>query len=242
MSPRPQPTRKKNDAPAWDDVHHFSPAPRHRRRLILRLLAPLTFETCLDVGCAQPYLLEDLAQQGKKVFGCDLSAQVVRANRRRLPQAGFAALDITAGVYPGRRSFDLVMASEVLEHVSNWPTAVRNLCRMAKRYVLITVPGGKVYPIDRLVGHRRHFTGPELRRELERRGFRVVQERHWGFPWHSVYKTLINVLAPRTLYARFGTARYGFGQKLVSQFLYALFFSNDWFASGQQIVILAERS
>jgi hypothetical protein len=234
-APGPDPTV------AWDDAHHYSPAPRHRRRLMLLMLAPLEFSTCLDVGCAQPYLLEHLAQQGRRVFGCDLSAQVVRENRRRLPQAGFAELDIAAKTYPGKKKFDLVMASEVLEHVPNWQAAVANLCRMTKRYLLITVPSGRVRSIDRLVGHHRHFAGPELEAELRRGGLTVLQARHWGFPWHSLYKTLINGLAPSAVYARFGTARYGLGQKIVSQLLYLLFFSNDWFAAGQQLLLLAER-
>ena len=41
----------------WDDAHRYTPAPRHRRRLILDLLAGLDFADCLDAGCAQPFLL-----------------------------------------------------------------------------------------------------------------------------------------------------------------------------------------
>ncbi len=55
-----------------------------------------------------------------------------------------------------------MICSEVLEHIPDWPAAVANLARMARRYVLITVPTGKVRAMDRMVGHTQHFAGPEL--------------------------------------------------------------------------------
>src|SRR5947209_2086163 len=41
----------------WDDAHRYTPAPRHRRRLILKWVSGLDFADVLDAGCAQPYLL-----------------------------------------------------------------------------------------------------------------------------------------------------------------------------------------
>lgn len=231
----------KNITVYWDDNHRYSPAPRHRRRLICKLLRELPFNSCLDAGCAQPYLLFDLHQQGKEVFGCDLSDQVITSNRTRFPFAGFAELDITKSCYPGKRQFDLVISSEVLEHIKNWPAAVKNLCSMAKKYILLTVPSGPIRAIDRRVGHVQHFRGPELTACLEQQGFEILQARYWGFPLHSCYKFLINHLAPEQMYANFSVARYGWLQKILSQILYGLFFINDCFSRGQQFFCLASR-
>jgi hypothetical protein len=240
IRPRPAPADP-NLAAAWDDVHRYSPAPRHRRRLLRRLLTPLAFDTLLDVGCGQPYLLAEWQALGKTVAGCDLSPQVIRENRRRLPSARFAVVDISRGVFPGRKRFDLVVASEVLEHLDNWRAGLRHCCAQSQRYLVITVPCGPRYTIDRMVGHHQHFTGPELAAELGRHGFRVKRLRRWGFPLHTLYKWLINGVAPERLYQRFGASRYGWGQKAASQFLYGLFFVNDLFPWGQQLLLLAER-
>jgi SAM-dependent methyltransferase len=232
----------KNITVFWDDAHKYSPAPRHRRRIIHGLLRKLEFETCLDAGCAQPHFLAGLQAQGKKVFGCDISDQVVASNRERLPQAGFEIVDIAKNVYPGNQRFDLVISSEVLEHIQEWQAALANLCRMSSRYLLITVPRGKVHRIDQIIGHRRHFSGPELAAAIEQQGFSVLTCRFWGFPLHSLYKILINGIAPEQIYASYGAGKYGFFQKLVSQILYGLFFFNDFFHSGQQLIILARRN
>jgi len=36
----------------WDDCHHYSPAPRHRRRLISNIVNKLDFNSMVDIGCA----------------------------------------------------------------------------------------------------------------------------------------------------------------------------------------------
>ncbi|MEW6517397.1 MAG: methyltransferase domain-containing protein [candidate division FCPU426 bacterium] len=228
-------------AAAWDDVHRYSPAPRHRRRLLGRLLSPLPFDSLLDVGCGQPYLLEEWRRRGKRVAGCDVSPQVIEENRRRLPDAQFAVVDINRAAFPGRQRFDLVVASEVLEHLDDWRAGLENCCAMSQRFIVVTVPAGPRYAIDKMVGHRRHFAGPELAEALGRLGFRIVRMRRWGFPLHTLYKWLINSIAPERMYRSFGASRYGWGQKAASQLLYGLFFINDWFPWGQQLLLLAER-
>ncbi|MBN1594989.1 class I SAM-dependent methyltransferase [candidate division FCPU426 bacterium] len=233
--------RFKNITVEWDDAHHWSPAPRHRRRLIFKTLRRLAFETCLDVGCAQPYLLEFFHAQGKKVCGCDISDQVVAHNRKILPGCSFTEVDVSRQTYPGGRQFDLVVSSEVLEHIPQWQAAVKNLCRMSRRYLLITVPSGKVHAIDKKIGHIRHFQGTELKQEVEKQGFAAVRLKHWGFPMHSFYKYAINSIAPDRIYENFGTAQYSMAKKILSQVLYLAFFVNDLFAFGQQLILLAEK-
>src|SRR5438445_484786 len=67
----------KNVVVAWEDAHRYSPAPRHRRRLLRRWIDRLDFASVLDAGCAQPFLLREiLAHRDVEGFGCDLSDQV----------------------------------------------------------------------------------------------------------------------------------------------------------------------
>jgi len=229
--------------PGWEWLHKHSPAPRHRRRLIMKLLKGLEFGQCLDVGCAQPYLLEDLrqARPDLELAGCDISETVIEANRRQFPGAEFFVMDLCTGGDIGKQ-FDLVTCSEVLEHLPDWRGAVTRLTRVARRWLLLTVPSGRLYPIDEMVGHFRHFQGTELIEACRANGFHPVRAFRWGFPFHSLYKRLINAVSPKKMYASFTRQRCGPGKRILSSMLYGLFFLNDAFRGGQQFVALLERN
>jgi hypothetical protein len=230
-----------NDVMNWGDSHRYGPAPRHRRRLLRRWIDGLDFADVLDAGCAQPFLLREvLARHAVEGFGCDVSDRVIDANRSVLPGCQFRTLDLTAETWPAGRRFDLVICSEVLEHLADWPAAVANLVRMTRKHLLITVPGGPLRTMDRTVGHLRHFRGPELVAELERHGCRVVRKLDWGWPLHSLYKAAISTLSPAALYDAFsGGKPYGPGKRLISDLLFGLFFVNDCTNKGHQLLIRA---
>jgi hypothetical protein len=230
-----------NDVAQWEDAHRYTPAPRHRRRILLDMMETLDFRDCLDAGCAQPFLIEEIVRRFRvEGFGCDISAEVMESSRRTAPGIQFAALDLTRERWPGGRQFDLVVSSEVLEHIADWPSAVKSLVAMTRKHLLITVPGGKVRAMDRIVGHYFHFQGPELVAALEQAGCTVTRVRRWGFPVHSLYKRLISALSPETLYQSFsGGSSYSISQRFVSHILYCLFYMNV-FNAGDQIIILAE--
>ena len=229
--------------PTWEWVHKRSPAPRHRRRLILKLLKNLDFGQCLDVGCAQPYLLEDLRQMRPdlKIAGCDISQTVIEANRRRFPDAEFFVMDL-AKAHDVRGQFDLVTCSEVLEHIAEWRQALETLARLSRRWLLVTVPCGSVFPIDEIVGHRQHFQGPDLLDACRGYGFKPVRAFHWGFPFHSLYRRMINSLCPERVYRSFAQQDWGPAKWALSSVLYGLFFLNDPFRCGSQFIALLEKS
>lgn len=232
-----------NVAADWDDAHRYTPAPRHRRRLVLDLLRGLDFADCLDAGCAQRFLLDAIVERYRvSGYGCDLSDAVIEANQRARPDCEFAVIDLTQQTWPDGRRFDLVVCSEVLEHIPDWSAAVANLTQMVRKHLVITVPGGPIRLMDRMVGHHQHFAGPELVAALEGHGFEIRRLYRWGFPVHSLYKSLISSLAPDRLYSAFsGGERYGVGKRLFSEVLYRLFFVNDLFRGGNQLLVHAIR-
>ena len=227
----------------WDDAHHYSPAPRHRRRLISNIVNKLDFNSMIDVGCAQPYLIEEMIKKRPaiRICGCDVAENVIKQNKKMFPQVGFEVVDIGSGCYPTKEAFNLVVCCEVLEHINDWQEALKNLLAMSDRYILITVPSGKVFPIDKMMGHYRHFKGPELIAELEKNNCQVLYRRSWGFPVHTLYKYLINSFSPNAIYDSFSESRYGWGKKTLSNLIYAGFFINDIFRSGGQFIVLAKK-
>lgn len=233
----------RNVAAQWDDAHRYTPAPRHRRRMMSRIIVDLDFQDCLDAGCAQLYFLQEVVRRhGVVGYGCDISDEVIANNQRLAPDCNFLTLDLSRETWPQGRQFDLVVCSEVLEHIPDWRSALSNLVRMSRRYLLITVPSGKIRTIDRMVGHHYHFQGPELTSELQVLGCEVVHVRKWGFPMHSLYKILINKLSPEKLYESFSDTRYGFFRRLFSHALYMLFYLNEFSNSGDQLILLARKT
>ena len=223
----------------WDEAHRVSPAPRHRRRLVVDMVRSLGVSDCLDAGCGQPYLLASLKNElGIETYGCDISDRTMDDHAGNPAAREFRVLDLSKEVWPDR-TFDVVICSEVLEHIPDWPAAVANLARMARRYVLITVPTGKVRAMDRMVGHTQHFAGPELVAALEAAGCRPLSVRRWGFPFHSLYRIAISARAERVYDAFSGGEAYGSARRLASEALYGLFFANDLFRTGDQLIVLA---
>ncbi len=225
----------------WEDSHKYSPAPRHRRRLILKMIKNLDFSSIMDVGCAQPFLLEYFNNKGKKLYGCDISSGVIKRNKEYFKEAQFEELDISKEKYKSQDFFDLIVCSEVLEHIDDWKSAVRNLSEMTKKYLIITVPCGKVHKIDKMMGHVRHFSDDKLINEIEKNNFKIIKNRKWGFPFHTIYKYAINFLNPEKMYNDYTLIQYNHFQIFISNIIYFLFFINDIFLSGSQLLILAEK-
>jgi SAM-dependent methyltransferase len=233
-----------NIAAQWDDAHRYTPTARHRRRILMRILGDLGFTNVLDAGCAQPYLLQEIVQRfGVQGFGCDISDEVMAENQQLAPNCTFMAIDLAQEAWPDQRSFDLVVCSEVLEHIPDWRAALANLARMTKRHLVISVPSGKLRPVEQMLGHYRHYQGPELLAAIEQQGLTVTYVRRWGFPMVSLYRRLVNTIAPEKLYNTFctGERHYSLTQKLISHALYILFYLNEFGSSGEQLFVVARR-
>ncbi len=128
----------------------------------------------LEVGCGTGWLAAELAAYGR-VTGLDLSDAAIAVARERYPEVEFRAFDASAAPLPGGN--DLVVASEVLEHVEQQAAFVERLVDAVAPggFVLLTTPNGLVesrwrrhpgcdpQPVERWISPR------ELGRLLERR-------------------------------------------------------------------------
>ena len=91
---------------------------------------PLRGLTVLDVGCGGGLLAEPLARLGAEVTGIDLVAEALAVARRHAEGQGLAIdyrlESVEAAAARGAR-FDVVVASEVIEHVPDQEGFVRRL-------------------------------------------------------------------------------------------------------------------
>ena len=85
------------------------------------------------------------------------------------------------------------VCSEVLEHVDDPVTLIRNALRLLAPgcRLVVTVPGGPRSAFDRHIGHFQHFTAAELRRVLTDAGYEVERVFRAGFPFFNLYKLAV---------------------------------------------------
>jgi 2-polyprenyl-3-methyl-5-hydroxy-6-metoxy-1,4-benzoquinol methylase len=116
----------------------------------------------VDVGCGSGHLLRALADRtpGARFVGVDFSENAIGRARSLLPEARWLVGDAYAPPVEERR-FDLVLCTEVLEHLDR-PREVLDalvrLCRPGGR-VVITVPDGE---LDRWEGHVNFWSKSDL--------------------------------------------------------------------------------
>jgi hypothetical protein len=142
---------------AHQPIYGFRTGPSERGSLrkyaitlaTMRALARLDFGTFVDVGGAEGYkaaLVRHLF--GADVTACDLAEEACRRSREIY---GIAARQVDTHSLPfADGSFDVVMSSETLEHVTDIHAAAAELLRIARRAVVITVPRESQRKIDRV--------------------------------------------------------------------------------------------
>lgn len=208
----------------WSDMIKYSPAPRIRREKIIRWLSMLAPKSLLDVGCGNGEFLMETHRSVpgiEKLTGADISPSVIQSNRIRFPDFTFYEFDLNQETLP--RQFDAVVCMEVIEHCTDYQEVISRLAKMTNRWLLITVPCGPLFEIDRRVGHVKHFNTEEIRHALSNAGLRVVKLQRWGFPFFNLYKHIIN-LAPDMMSDHFLSSReYSIRQKALSSITYAAF-------------------
>jgi SAM-dependent methyltransferase len=189
----------------WKRYAHLdavSPAAFHRRRLVVKIAreAAPNARSVLDAGCGPGDLLGELAAAfpGARIAGADVSGEALIEARSKLPTAELFTLDLakdTREELAAKGPFDVVVCSEVLEHLADDLSGAEKLSALVAPggALIATVPGGKMSRFDVAIGHHRHYRPQDLERLLSRAGFQVDRVLAWGFPFHSLYRTMVRV-------------------------------------------------
>jgi 2-polyprenyl-3-methyl-5-hydroxy-6-metoxy-1,4-benzoquinol methylase len=153
-------------------------------------------ESLLDVGCGEGVLTLEWAERlgDGRVVGIDLADPKLRAEwaRRSRPNLEFRAEEATRLSF-GDDEFDMVAAIEVLEHVPEPEATVAEIARVARRFLLVSVPreplwrglnmarGAYLRDLGNTPGHVNHWSKRAFVSLLSRHG--TVEAARSPFPW-----------------------------------------------------------
>lgn len=145
-------------------------------------------DRALDIGCGTGEFTAALAQAGAHPIGVDVAEAALERARSRHPELDFRLVPIDGPLPLEDGSFDLVWASEVIEHVADtaqWLSEVRRVLAADGR-LLVTTPShgrlrvalGGVERFSNPLGDHLHlYTSGSLRTLLGEFGFGEVRVR-----------------------------------------------------------------
>lgn len=145
--------------------------------------------TILDIGCGAGTVDFYLASQGHKILGVDISEKAVEACKKSTHALGLEdRLNFKKSNFPKERPskrFNVVICSEVLEHIKNDKKAVEVIFSLLRPggIVIFSTPSksaplyriGITKKFDKRVGHLRRYSLEELKILVRRAGF-LIQE------------------------------------------------------------------
>jgi SAM-dependent methyltransferase len=156
-------------------------------------------ERALEVGCGEGVIADRMQRRWGEVVALDLPDAGLRAEWRRYPAPRFLHADAHALPFPDGR-FDVVVAAEVLEHLPDPVLGLREMARVGRRHLVLSVPQEPVFRSCNLLagrylrdlgntpGHLNHWSRRGFVRFVA--GVAEVRGVTSPFPWTTVWAVL----------------------------------------------------
>lgn len=177
-------TRLHEDAGGSD--HFIDVASRSHALTEVQRSVRRTPSVVLEIGVSSGFLLSELKARlpGHAIVGADYTRDTLEDLGQRLSQVPLIQFDLTRCPLPDAFA-DVVIALNVLEHISDHEAALAELYRILRPdgSLIIEVPAGSsLFDIyDKALMHYRRYDMPTLLTLLHHAGFSIEQKSHLGF-------------------------------------------------------------
>jgi ubiquinone/menaquinone biosynthesis C-methylase UbiE len=165
---------------------------------LISTVRPLNVESILDVGTGEGFTLARLTQEkiGKKLEGIEYLKEAIKLGKTLHPHLAIKQGTIYQLPYKDN-SFELVISTEVLEHLRDPKKGLQEVIRVSKKYVLLTVPNEPWFTIQRFLRlknilqfgdhkeHVQHWTSQGFREFVKQNTdskIRIIVKKY-PFPW-----------------------------------------------------------
>ena len=181
-----------------------------QKEIVLKLLPEVA--TLVDVGGGHGQLAKPLAAAGWQVtvVGSHPSCEERLAAEIAKKQMSFVVADLLTLPWPDR-SFDYALSFRLLPHLPDWPALIAELCRVAKKGVIVDYPTSRsancltdlLFGLKkRIEGNTREYTTfsrGEIRAEFAKNGFVLKREVPQYFFPMVLHRWLKTVWLSKTL-------------------------------------------
>lgn len=160
---------------------------------LISLIAPLNPQKVLDAGCGEGFTLSKFYEFkiGKELEGIDSSEQAVELGKKMYPHLSLKIGDIYTLRYIDN-SFDIVICTEVLEHLQDPKEALKELIRVSKKYLLLTVPNEPWFLLSNYtrwgedIGHINKWSSSSFQKFITHNSkLKILRVKH-PFPWTMI--------------------------------------------------------
>lgn len=162
---------------------------------IEQLYSQINVETILDIGCGEGFVLKSLELQVNNLncFAIDIDPNEVADAKKNIPFCTVSAG--SAYQIPFENDFaDLIICSEVLEHLETPEVALSEIHRVSNKYAILTVPNEPIWSILNMVrlkywndfgntpGHLNRWSSSEFK-DFVGKKFKVIDAKY-PIPWN----------------------------------------------------------
>jgi ubiquinone/menaquinone biosynthesis C-methylase UbiE len=122
------------------------------KQLLLEQTKKIKPESILDVGAGEGFTLEMFRQKhiGKKLEGIEYMDDALQLAKKLHPNVTIKKGDIYKLPYKAD-TFDLIICTEVLEHLDDPRKALIELKRVTKKYLILSVPNEPLFTVQRVL-------------------------------------------------------------------------------------------